>query len=130
MRPLYDINVPTLLYEGQWHLPYIDLKPCSQGTEDWQYYSSGSIIMLEDAKKISASMCAQVSYRKANDSLEKALLIYDRLIHSTPAHSSPFEHQASALADPEERSGNFRGWHQYRQDLPNNVCNVYQKKAA
>jgi len=100
-------------------------------------------LILEDAIKISASCCAQVSYRINDNSLDKALKIYDKLITSTPKHFSPFEHQAKASwfsgsftvdeitygsksiqkgithFDIEGNfwSGNFKNWIQYRQLL-------------
>ncbi len=52
-------------------------------------------ISLSEAIKISASLCAQVSYRKADESLDKAIKIHDRLVKSIPVHASPFEHQAT-----------------------------------
>jgi hypothetical protein len=98
---------PKVLREGEWHLPYIDK----------QYKD----LSLEKRIKLSASLCAQVSYRKQDDSIEKALKIYDRLVESTPVHASPFEHQATPLNNPNESSGNFKGWKQNRQTIKNNV---------
>ena len=84
---------------------------------------------------ISASCCAQASFRKANASLEKAEDVYGRLIESEPVHASPVEHQAMCFDNtyywPEgvthrDRrgtywSGNLRDWIQYRQLIPNNA---------
>lgn len=115
---------PRVLRSGQWHLPYV--------TEfDESKYS------LSDARKLSASLCAQVSYRASDTSLEKALAIYEKLVTMRPVHASPFEHQATPMAypsfdynepdlKPEEGithtdtdqdywSGNFKGWVQNRQ---------------
>ena len=108
---------PIELGIGEWHLPYV--------TE-----SSGD---LANDLMISASCCAQVSYRKSDDSLEKAKAIFDKLISMRPRHSSPFEHQATPVdylehgnwpagvthIDKDYRywSGNFRDWVQYRQLL-------------
>jgi hypothetical protein len=104
-----EASTPELLEYGQWHLPYLDIKGKDKG------------MSLEDARKVSASLCAQVSYRKADDSLEKALKVYDRLVNSKPVHASPFEHQATPLSDPNEPSGNFKGWGQFRDLIKNNV---------
>lgn len=98
-------SAPKKLNYNEWHLPYVD----------------DSSIPVELAKKISASMCAQVSYRKADDTPEKAGNIFKRLIESAPVHASPVEHQATPSTDPEYRSGNFVGWSQFRQQIPNNV---------
>ena len=99
---------------------------------------------------ISASCCAQVSYRKNDDSLEKAKVVFDRLINSEPVHASPVEHQATPMpkgagiedtlgvthdkviykstdgvvitsVKVEGYSNNFKGWIQYRALIPNNV---------
>jgi thymidylate synthase ThyX len=103
---------PQMLYEGQYHLPYIT-------TRDRETFTPG------DCLKLSASLCAQVSFRKADMSIAKAMAIYGRLVSSTPVHASPFEHQAKPLNDANARSGNFFGWEQYRQTIPGNVCNAY-----
>lgn len=138
-------SVPVQLLPGEWHTPYVDRK---EGPEMLHYFdTTGVEISLEDAIMISASSCAQVSYRKTDGSLEKAKLVYDRLVGATPRHSSPFEHQASPVqnnvinwdvtngdawldwekgvthVDSEGTfwSGNFKGWIQNRQliDLDN-----------
>ena len=115
-----------------WHVPYYKDGFWMQGMEDF----------LEDALAISASCCAQVSYRLLDDSIEKARMVYKRLVESSPVHASPFEHQASPVdytdcCDTTELSaidgathidregnvwsGNFQSWIQYRQLIPNNV---------
>ena len=91
------------------------------------------VVDLETAKKVSASCCAQVSYRRLDTSIEKALEIYEKLFSGPKPHLSPVEHQATPtsrnfyLEDewPEgvthiDRnggawSGNFKGWTQLRQ---------------
>lgn len=107
----YNNSTPTLLQPGQWHLPYV---------EDVD-------LTLADALKLSSSLCAQVSFRKADDSIEKAIRIYDRLVESKPVHASPFEHQGTPHEDPEHRSGNLIGFVQHRQLIPGNVCLKYDK---
>ena len=124
-----------ILEPGQWHLPYIEFDNGLYRDE------SGKIITLEQAKIISSSCCAQVSYRKNDPSEEKADKIYKQLIESEPCHASPVEHQATPMLnvstpfDPstwEEGvthvrrdgslwSGNLQGWIQHRQLIPNNV---------
>lgn len=119
------------LQPGDWHTPYF-----GQG-----FWLNGCGITLEDALAISSSCCAQVSYRKLDDSIEKARTIYARLVESEPVHASPFEHQATPMEKSEtvmagcwdkgvthcDRSGhlwsgNFKGWTQHRQLIPNNAC--------
>lgn len=107
----YLNSTPQRLKKGKWHLPYV---------------SETDALNKEDAIKLSASLCAQVSYRKADQSLDKALLIYDRLIDSKPCHASPFEHQATPAPKKTDRSGNFTGWMQYRQQIADNVCSSYK----
>ncbi len=133
---------PTTLNHGDWHVPYFQ-NGCWKS--DWVHMQSteeqSQQVSLEDALSISSSCCAQVSYRLLDDSLEKARMIYKRLVESEPVHASPFEHQASPIEytsfcdiengweegvthmDKEGSmwSGNFKGWIQHRQLIPNNV---------
>ncbi len=123
MWTLYSTNTPKLLREGEWHLPYLDGYEVFPD-EDFCPFEENHIC-LSDAIKLSASLCAQVSYRKADESIEKALLIYDRLVESKPVHASPFEHQATPAKSNIVISGNFRGWIQFRQSIAGNVCKKY-----
>lgn len=107
-------SIPEKLEVGEWHLPYISKEFVKENG-------------IELALKLSASLCAQTSYRTANDSLEAAERITSKLIQGEIVHASPFEHQAQALKNPEEQSGNFFGWLQYRQLIPNNVCKKFDK---
>lgn len=126
------------LQPGDWHVPYF-----GEG-----FWLGGCGISLKDALAISSSCCAQVSYRKLDDSVEKARIIYDRLVESEPVHASPFEHQATPMREWQQDncvnqvdepalwedgvthvdkqdnmwSGNFRNWIQHRQLIPNNAC--------
>lgn len=135
---------PNLLYQGQWHLPYIEFNESygEYASEDKFWYSCrDQILSLKNARKVSASLCAQVSYRKSDESIEKALKIYDMLVTMKPVHASPFEHQATPMRgrqvglsgwdkgvthqskDGNYWSGNFKGWIQNRQLIPNHVFN-------
>lgn len=115
MREKYDANKPRLLLNDQWHLPYIDDYIVENNEQ--RFYINDERITLEQAQKISASLCAQVSYRLVDSSLDKAVKIFDRLITSKPLHASPMEHQATPLDSAHQSSGNFRGWLQFRQTL-------------
>lgn len=126
MREAMELAPMKHLKSGDWHVPY---------------YKDGAFIKgrdkgLQKALKISASCCAQVSYRKLDDSEDKAEVVYDRLVNSKPVHASPFEHQATPLKksngfrskyvthidrDGNPWSGNFRNWGQYRQQIEGNV---------
>lgn len=124
MQEEMERYTPTLLGRGEAHTPYYE-----NG-----YWTGISKDCLQDALSISASCCAQVSYRKLDQSIEKARMIFDRLIGdgTKPVHASPFEHQAFPIYGHPEAithrdnkgnawSGNFKGWAQYRQLIPNNV---------
>lgn len=143
MKQARDESFPMILYSGEWHVPYIDR--ARDYVDNIIVYSVNGIELdVEKAKKISASCCAQVSYRKLDDSIEKAEMVFDRLSNSVPVHASPVEHQATPCIDligghdedwqlgvthmdrfGELWSGNFKGWIQFRQLIPNNVCTNY-----
>lgn len=128
MKDLYQSGTPRHIKTGQWHVPYHADGVCLSYDEDAQ----------KAARMVSASCCAQVSYRKTDCSLEKAKRICDRLLGATPIHASPFEHQATPMnwgdtdtleekewpsgathMDTGSRlwSGNLKGWIQNRQLL-------------
>lgn len=143
-------SVPKELEPGMWHMPYY-------GEGYWGCLCNDS---LEDALAISSSCCAQVSYRKLDDSLGKAKDIFAKLIESKPCHASPTEHQATPMdytnkydctddgvnvarfpwsweegithADRNGKfwSGNFCGWIQHRQLIPDNACWNYVPNEA
>lgn len=127
-----DHSKPITLYHNEWHLPYIDY---SWDLDGVIYSSNDKILSVEDAKILSASLCAQVSYRKSDHTLEKANTIFKRLIDSEPVHASPVEHQLLVVNTGFENhegwthvdrwgnywSGNIRGYVQWRQVIPNNV---------
>jgi thymidylate synthase ThyX len=137
MREAYEASTPQPLSPGEWHLPYVKSYRLSSG-ELIYLDASDTPITNEQAKVISASCCAQVSYRKNDDSYEKAEKIYRQLIESQPCHASPVEHQATPMCesngevDPEYWeagvthlsangdlwSGNLRGWVQFRKLIP------------
>lgn len=126
MKEAMELAPIKYLKAGDWHMPY---------------YKDGAFIKCRDrglqkALKISASCTAQVSYRKLDDSLEKAENVYARLVESKPVHASPTEHQATPLKkgigfrskfvthidrQGNSWSGNFRNWGQHRQIIPENV---------
>ena len=135
MMTAYNKSTPQLLSPGEWHLPYIKTARLSSG--ELIYLDNADLpITLKQAQVISASCCAQVSYRKSDDTLEKAERVFKMLIESQPCHASPVEHQATPMDvdstdkyDPEcwetgtthvSRngdlwSGNLRGWIQFRK---------------
>lgn len=139
MKLAMDESVPVVLRPGEWHVPYVDTV---REKDVFNYYdTSGKKITEQEAKVVSASCCAQVSYRRLDDSIDKAYAIFDRLINSVPVHASPVEHQATPIdldkaanltngvwlehgithvdRNRMPYSGNFRGWAQFRQFIKN-----------
>ena len=137
----YNNSSPVFLQPGEWHLPYI-YKTNGQYFNKNEHDRTRGELSLEEAKKVSSSCCAQVSYRTLNDSLGKAVKIYDQLITNVPVHASPVEHIATPMdnkvargvthiglgKDTDMWSGNFRGWIQYRQLIDNNVCTDFKQE--
>lgn len=131
MKEALKNSAPRLLLPGEWHTPYY-----FDGF--WSEKEDGKDVhgyTLQQALRISSSCAAQTSYRKNDDSLEKAEGIFGRLVNGDRMHSSPFEHQATPIdgtnvssspqtwpvgvthMDREGRlwSGNFQGWIQHRK---------------
>ena len=140
-------STPKVLKCGDWHLPYVDMVDVD-GDGEYQYFSSDGEkiqqIDIDTAIKVSVSCSAQTSYRKNDQSIEKAERIFDMLINTDVIHASPFEHVACPIRPlskdnqewfnvnvPEEPetwqdgvthvtkdgslwSGNFKGWVSYR----------------
>lgn len=160
MKGCLDESKPTELGVGEWHLPYVkiavkydnaginsvanaigqEIKENGPGSPRQRILLRAMGMTLDEALKVSSSCCAQVSFRKSDQSVEKAVRIYDRLVESEPVHASPFEHQATPMGDfpvgdginwPEgvthmDRngdywSGNFCSWIQHRQLIPNHA---------
>ncbi len=118
MADVMDASEPLQLQKGEWHVPYVER--AINGDDSIIYIASnGEHLTTEQALMISSSSCAQVSYRLLDDSLVKALFVYNRLVNSRPIHASPFEHQALASSEmgPKQFSGNLRGFVQYRKTL-------------
>jgi hypothetical protein len=137
----YDASTPQLLQPGEWHVPYVRTDRSIIDGSLCYYDNKGDDLTAEEARIVSSSCCAQVSYRKNDDSYDKAVKIYKQLIESEPAHASPVEHQATPIDllqissyEPENWkangvthtthdynmwSGNLRGWVQFRKLIPN-----------
>ncbi len=135
-------STPITLKEGEWHVPYVDRYYICDGNDSGlKYFTNDKQVTVEEALRISASMCAQVSYRKSDDTLEKADKIFKQLIETEPCHASPVEHQLKAIdiapvklytwqwpegvTHVDRRgnwwSGNTRGFIQHRQLIPENA---------
>lgn len=151
MLAAYKDSKPRLLTPGEWHVPYYFDGYWSEVADGLDVHGH----TLAEALKISSSCSAQVSYRKCDDTLEKAVGLYDRLVGAEKVHASPFEHQGTPMEHPEWtneacqhfisrgeqfkweegvthldkdwkfHSGNFTGWIQHRQLIPNHVCTSF-----
>lgn len=116
MKEALDKSTPKRLQYGEYHLPYLSVDV--------------NEMLTEEAIKISCSCTAQVSYRRLDDSLDKALKVYGMLnlpvngvYPEDPPHYSPTEHIAKVHHIWEDEktymSGNFnsRVFWQYRKAL-------------
>ena len=136
MHQAIETSVPQILLPGEWHVPYVTTRRDSVSGHLVYFDGTDNPISAEQACIISASCCAQVSYRRLDSSPEKAEKIFDQLINSHPCHASPVEHQATPMdswmyeADLPSLdkhgithkttngllwSGNLRGWVQHRK---------------
>lgn len=149
-----EAATPFHLSPGDWHVPYYESgywRDCGYVNGDLEAlcFKRDKNSTLKNALAISSSCCAQVSYRKLDDTLEKAQIIFKRLVESKPVHASPFEHQATPMELPERTpgallgtaweegvthvdrtgkfwSGNFIGFIQHRQLLDDHTCWEYK----
>lgn len=120
MLEVMNNSEPMILNPGEWHLPYVARIKDNSGRIHYLSPKAGKVsdgveglhfnefddLPLEDALAISSSCCAQVSYRLLDGSIEKARMVYKRLVESSPVHASPFEHQATPIKPytPSEKS--------------------------
>lgn len=144
MKESLNNSVPELLQYGDYHLPYVkcirkftsERYPVTEQLNEHDNFPVYIDLDIPDAVKISCSCNAQVSYRRLDDRLEKALKVYDMLnlpvdgvYPEDPPHFSPTEHIVKVvdtkmmydvgLCDINTISGNFNSsvfW-QYRKAL-------------
>lgn len=126
MHRLYGESQPRRLEIGEWHLPFVDDDQWHEIIDYCNLLKDGEPLSLtETAKKISTGRIARVSLLNHDGKrvLADDVKLHDRLLAGAatgdPLHMSPFEHVAQCLADPNEQSGNFKGWKQYRKMIPN-----------
>lgn len=116
MLAAHNASIPRMLKMGQWHLPFIEA-------------SEEVLFGLENQLKLSVARCARVSYMNhegKHSTYDEDVKLFLRLVGEEPKHSSPAEHQATPLADPEGRNGNLIGWAQHRKLIPNENLTSYQ----
>lgn len=150
-------SVAEVLQVGEWHTPYVDHWRDDSGglmygvkvDKESEYYPIQWLNWV-GALKVSSSCSAQISYRKTDDSLEKADKVWQMLTTDERIHSSPTEHQATPMSmnffcfdcqkDGDECwehgvthldklgkfwSNNFCGWIQHRALIANNSCTSF-----
>lgn len=107
MKQLYARSEPQHLAPGEWHLPFVT----DELREDYH---------TTELVKISVGRCARVSYETYDGKTDPDadIKLHDRLYFASPPHASPFEHVAQAWGQ-NTPFGNFRGFKQYRQHVPN-----------
>lgn len=108
IKEAYEASVPTVIKPGDWHVPYYN-----DGVWIGKHNSTRPIDMpvvdkfghsLEHAQIISASCCAQVSFRSLDDTLDKARKVVEKLNLNgeepdQPVHASPVEHQCTPIQE-------------------------------
>jgi hypothetical protein len=138
MKSTLDETPATILKEGEWHLPWIDLKDIKPAHIAATKYKMPYIEVLV---RISAARCARSSYATFGGSrdITKDLDLYDKLITTKPVHASPAEHQVTPDSQHSmyyhfgestdaihskkvwrfpELHGNMTGWIQHRRQIP------------
>lgn len=149
---------PQKLKVGEWHCPLVyeeDNLPISEWLSIYNPQANSEEVWNKAfdsvRKKISVARCARVSYltHDGKRDIEKDLELFERL--RTSGHYSPFEHIATPSFDKQRwnqfqflkanqeefeqvkpinlRNGNFIGWRQMRQDLPNENCTNFRKES-
>lgn len=113
MQAAYGASTPTPVEAGRWHLPLLQPDERALAAADPDFWV-----------KVVVGRCARVSYLTHDGVRDPAkdIELYERLVSS--GHMSPLEHAARPMTEAEfaatgEWSGNFRGWHQHRKDVPN-----------
>lgn len=102
---LWNYNTPKLLYDREWHIPFIDQKKLPILSEN----------PIQDALDISVSKCALISYnnQEKNETIEEHKKRAERLKKS--GHYSTMEHQYQVPTTTELFSKDFK--EEYRQPM-------------
>ena len=117
-----EASTPVILQPGWWHVPYYNegywIPASTARTTDGPVVVDKFGHSLEHALIISSSCSAQVSYRKLDDTIEKARGVIARLNlqgeePDQPVHASPLEHQATPIAETEKQKCNDYGGERY-----------------
>jgi len=125
-------SVARILKPGMWHLPFVDETAMDEIKERFQIDClQESEAAIDLAIRRSVARCARVSYLNHDGSsttIAQDLELYERLLGNVPIHASPAEHQAKARPWYLSwmRSGNFKGWVQYRKTLKHENIEKYE----
>ncbi len=117
MAAAHRISRPQELRIGDWHLPLVP---------DAERYSPAAL-PIETLVQRSVARAARTSYLKPDGgqaTLAEDLALFTRLVHATPPHASPAEHQAYA-GGPGPLAGCFgasSGWVQFRKTIAGEVA--------
>ncbi len=146
---VYVASAQQFLRPGEWHTPFV----CDDDEELWKFLElagrSGDLhdsMILNARLQLSAARSAHLSYNDHETgqrmTMDRALLIVQKLRDSRPLHASPFEHQATPDAinvydsgidfgdigeenvrrnmvwEHPEQHGNLYGWRQQRKTIP------------
>lgn len=108
LQQAMEASTPELVQAGEWHLPLVqsdEIEASKLDPKKWKYISVGR--------------CARTSYETHDGvrDIEKDFELASTRL-DPHGHMSPFEHVATPLDNPNEYSGNFRGWKQFRKELP------------
>lgn len=150
-----------VLKPGEWHTPYVyHTRDCLGNliymTQPFESKDDGKTyvlptVTLEEALKISAVACGQVSFRKLDTSEETVDRVWKRLMEGETIHASVTQHQGTPMECHKplntrqflkgfedgvshlDRDGNFwsaqfKHWIMFRKTIPNEVCNKYEGK--
>lgn len=140
IKEAYDASTPVVLKPGEWHVPYYNsgywkpsftfsqLNEPTANLADPKWKENEVVVdsfghSLDHALVISASCCAQVSFRSLDDTIEKARKVVSRLNldgeePDQPVHASPVEHQCTPIEAFKE------GWHIYPENWPDGVTHM------
>ncbi len=122
MRDAMSRSEPSVVGDGEWHLPYVDR------ARDADLFDN---LPPHDIALISCARCARVSYLTHDGKRDPlADLSLARKLQAS-GHMSPFEHAATP-ADGSAMIGNFKGWRQLRKTLPHedNFANAQKARTT
>ena len=105
MKKAHAESIPSTLFWGEWHLPYITAADSANAYNHCKYQrvtrdepNSEEIYGL--LLKVSAARCARASYNNFEgkpSTLEEDLSLFSKLVEDQPIHASPTEHQATPM---------------------------------